>query len=504
MERIPINFTGGNILIYLAAHYNETKKVIRECVQNALDKSAKNIFVLINAKDRFIEVFDNGLGASKEELMLKFDKVGTSIKPTDKLGEKGIGNFAGIGIAKETELITRDTLDPKDTFKVYTIVKPELEGERQAHLYCEEFWAGRITSKAGFEVSAMVRLKKVDEKAFRPATIENIREELLDSFNDVLAKTKTVVQIQRINENGRPSKKETVEARYFRGSRIGIQKVSTRYGPVEFDLYQSQKSIDYPKITILHRNYGFALKNLLFKEQICEDIWIPWSKGYIEGSILVPFCKLTADRLTFEWDEQMSVFIDVLEQFTKSNIEPMVYKLEFEQKGQKYGRISELLGKKFTELFKDRPDLLPEPFRNLTKRDPNVEVDVKGGNALSDQGPDKSPRPEPPIPPKPRSLRPPVPPKHKTLYRGDFWDFVRPGPEEKRSWRSRLSEDNIVEINCLHLDFVRAETMGINKCGEYTFLLICKELAALSCSRSEDFSDVFEQRFMPYWAVNLK
>ena len=94
--------------------YQKVVDVVAEFVSNAWDADAKN--VRIECSEGKIVIADDGLGMSFDDCQEKFLKVGRNRRKTDHtdrspggrpvLGRKGIGKFAGFGIAKEITVAT--------------------------------------------------------------------------------------------------------------------------------------------------------------------------------------------------------------------------------------------------------------------------------------------------------------------------------------------------------------------------------------------------------------
>ena len=185
VSTIPIGFHGGNILLYISQLYSHPTDAIRECVQNAIDKRAKHIRIQIDCLQSTIHVIDDGDGADLGEITAKFNAIGKSLKLADPeaIGEKGIGNLAGIAIAEVFELVTRDTKS-SDPFRIYTLDRDKVRGKPSAELVTEVFPAGIIMKGLGFTPSAVVRLRGVNAMALkRLRDIEAVTRCLADAFS---------------------------------------------------------------------------------------------------------------------------------------------------------------------------------------------------------------------------------------------------------------------------------------------------------------------------------
>ena len=69
---------------------------LREYIQNAIDSGASSIEISLHGSD--IEIVDHGKGMDKESLIAEAFSIGKSFKGKEKIGELGIGMYAGSGI----------------------------------------------------------------------------------------------------------------------------------------------------------------------------------------------------------------------------------------------------------------------------------------------------------------------------------------------------------------------------------------------------------------------
>lgn len=94
--------------------YQKVADVVSEFVSNAWDADAPRVDIQVD-EDR-ITIVDDGVGMSFDECQAKFLTVGRDRRKTEKtdhtqggrpvLGRKGIGKFAGFGIAKQIDVRT--------------------------------------------------------------------------------------------------------------------------------------------------------------------------------------------------------------------------------------------------------------------------------------------------------------------------------------------------------------------------------------------------------------
>lgn len=98
--------------------YSDLPAVIAELIANSLDAQSKNITISIKNKKsnkgvESIEIKDNGLGMSPNEITNRFLYVGKKRRKTHPtqykvIGKKGLGKLSAFGIAEEVEVVTRN------------------------------------------------------------------------------------------------------------------------------------------------------------------------------------------------------------------------------------------------------------------------------------------------------------------------------------------------------------------------------------------------------------
>jgi len=279
---IRAGFHVGNVIGYLAQFYGDAMVVIRECVQNSLDKRAKHIFIDIDQVRRNIKVYDDGRGADFDEISKKLEQIGQSLKLDDPeaVGEKGIGNLAGIAIAHEWQLITRNTQSPADRFRFYSLNRNALKSGSDV-VFHSELWPSKvITNTLQFNPSAMVQLLDVSEIAFKQLkNVEQLEEILLDAFGRLISSRGVELKISyRDSRNKRYDK--IVRPVPFRGAKLDPVKYDTPFGYVEFELYCSPTPLNNPKIFVQHKGVYTIPIFILFKlKQLpldIEEIFFTW------------------------------------------------------------------------------------------------------------------------------------------------------------------------------------------------------------------------------------
>jgi hypothetical protein len=83
---------------------------IREYIQNAMDAKASNVEIRVHERDVIIS--DNGEGMGPDEINTQLFSIGGSTKSPDKIGQFGIGMYAGSGICTTIQVRTKKENQP--------------------------------------------------------------------------------------------------------------------------------------------------------------------------------------------------------------------------------------------------------------------------------------------------------------------------------------------------------------------------------------------------------
>ncbi len=127
---------------------------IREYIQNAIDANANKITIEVQGKD--LKITDDGDGMGLDEINEQLFSIGGSVKPMDKIGQFGIGMYAGSGVCEKISVRTR-----KKGFPIY-VSEIDLKQYRE-EIGLDEY--GRVTERKLFEevMPKIFTLKRLDD-----------------------------------------------------------------------------------------------------------------------------------------------------------------------------------------------------------------------------------------------------------------------------------------------------------------------------------------------------
>jgi hypothetical protein len=496
--------------------------VIREAVQNGLDKRAKNIYIRIDCQRRIICIFDDGDGASYAEIAKKFENIGLSLKLADRdaIGSKGIGNLAGIAIALSWQLFTRDVAAHGDTYLKYSLDREELKKEKGIQVHCEPYPSKTITG-APFVARTMLRLQDVDEISLKQlGDQDTIRRTLTEAFSNKLKSRNVDLRVQYRDFKNKYHD-FVVKPQQYRGAAMEPEKYDTEFGEVEFVFYHSPKPVEKPVLLVQHLGvFSMPLINFFKMRILKKEVEDLFSRGYFEGEIRLGFCQVNAARVAFVPGHELKVFVQAVDSFVTDILRPLVEQLDQDGRAEKHRQIAERLVEKVLGYFRKHPSFLPPTMKSFLPRTDGGEGGVVGPGGFKKTAPPtrKKPEPKPPLPPdafkKQReqskatggTAKKKREPQIRDLGEGLSLTFASPDANEDGFlWHSRLSEEGLIQINNSNTEFLEAEKRGQTKLSEYLSVLLQKELtcASLNPLDARTFGNAFEKNFMVFWRVSL-
>lgn len=512
VELHPVGFHYGNVIKYLAETHGTGFEVIREAVQNALDKGAKNIFVLIDCVKCLIEVFDDGNGASKAELAQKFDKIGLSLKlgQPGMMGQKGIGNLAPFAIGREWQLFTRDILKG-EPLRAYSLASSELSKVSGINVQSEEV-PFKSVKGAPFAATTMLRIVDVASGVLRQLGDKGqIERTLRETFNAKLQGDKISLRVAYRPLKGQPVE-FTVKATKFRGSPLQPVEYETEHGPVTFEFYHSPEPVKDPSILVLHQGvYSLPLSNFFMLKILPPELEPLFTKGYFEGEVRLAFCTINSSRSAFEHNVEQKSFVGAVEQFSAEILKPLIEQFEQTGRQERLKKIAESVLKKMRQFLNKNPSLLPPHLKSrlIKSGAEGQSPEERDSETIVSPDPDRKKA----LPPdafkqqrkktlenKPKTKRPIL-----DVRDGLAIQVVNPEADEGFAWHSRLTEKGIIQLNAMNNEFTEAERRGQTVLHRYMFLLVQKELTCASMTPHEAhiFNSGFEKTFLSFWKASL-
>ena len=298
---MKVGFHTGNIINYLAEKYRRADQVIAELVQNQIDAcddqigGGKSLIVLDLAKN-ILQAWDNGTGASREAMTERVAKIGAKMKSAKQIGEKGIGNLAGIALGGRYRMITRSRdQKPRQSFFELILDRDAVDDQEEVSFHWEEREPGFNFSGEQSGMSTYIDIRAIPSAALamyrrfdNPA--EEIASGIANAFSSKILELGLQIEIRVAKEN-KSIVSSIVRPLEFPG-RQEVVFLDTPAGKVTFSIYLTHSQGKNPIVQVDHEGkFSFPLKNL--------DIWPEISDffgcGHVQGRIRVDFCSLAGD-----------------------------------------------------------------------------------------------------------------------------------------------------------------------------------------------------------------
>lgn len=494
---VKLGYHQGNVALYLAQKYGTLEQVILELVQNLLDKKAQTALIRLNLKRRRLQSWDDGLGASLEEITRRINCVGQRQKGDDDIGEKGIGNLAPLAVGAKYRIITRDATvhNPPPFFEII-LDREAVAGQRDV-----EFAGKHLPVSWGFKdryagMSSYIDVQDIDGAHIRRlAKIPNLLDEIVDTiaqtFPGRIRDSGIKIRIEVVDEKGVPVEK-IVHPIEFPGRREEFL-IETPRGTVSFEVYLTVTQVKNPRVLVDHQGkYSFPLSNL-------RDVWPAVSHffgcGYVQGRIRVDFCTIDPDRTNFEVNEGLEAFQDAVLQFVVDYGEPWLERLKEQREEDRLMEVAERVIRNLeSDIFQD-PELVPEFFKkpDRTPEPPPTQTRKK----VRKKAEVPSIRRAEPKARKPRAYK---------VQSSQLRIVFKEGDETHGNlWRARLGsggdEARAIVINLTHRDMIDAEQHGNVALQQYIGFLVATRLAGLMAPNQAQvpgFIDVAESWMLPY------
>ncbi len=511
----------GNIILIIARLYAKVEQVINELAQNQIDAKATKSIIIVNLKSRRISTSDNGKGASIPEMEERISKIGSRLKDIGDSGEKGLGNLSPIGIAHKYSMVThkKGTTDP--FFKI-SMNRDMVEGKKDVDFECETLPKGFKFREKGWTTG--VSVANIEKTALRDLIrmqnpLEYICDTIAAAYGKKIEKSGIQITVRVKDIQGNESEKVVVPQK-FQGRRESID-ITTKYGPITFEMYLTNTKQKKPQILIDHQGrFSFPFRNM-------SDLWSLLSKelgtGYMQGIIHVGFCTLSADRTSFVFDDEYDKLSDAVIEFTEKYAVPWLNRLKKMKGHDLFEQIGRNVLSAADEMLKDHPELLNEIFKASVSDGHSDTDDMEHEATKIRTRKKRKPHDVPPLlePEEVKIVTPKKKRKKKEkrlLHTGVSSDTgtkrnalkgqsglqlldKEGGNVGPRAWIGTEGEEKgKIVMNISHQDYCEAEYQGKAALNTYMTLIIMRILSTpfIPDNRKKIFEEEFEGVFMQY------
>lgn len=262
-QKIPFNFTYFAMKLLGKNLYSNPWTAVSEIVANGIDAGAKNVYVLIDMRNKekaVVEIFDDGTGMSFEDLSEKYTligrnkRLGSDNREGKTLGRKGIGKLAALYLSPRYHLYTK-TENGKSAWCVNTQIIndsdiPALVGT----IYDTEI----LISKAKWnelKTGTMIHLSDVDLRKIGRERLKSLPLMLADYYLDnVISSTVSVCVIEENNDEivfSPISKKVNFDTMFGIFDNTGLGYKDRLQPKVYITKDTVYKEVDFPRDTVV-------------------------------------------------------------------------------------------------------------------------------------------------------------------------------------------------------------------------------------------------------------
>jgi hypothetical protein len=246
---MPIGFHQGNAILFLASHYGELDRVIKEVVQNSLDAKSLQSVIVIDLQRKKFSSYDWGEGSSREGFQQRFAMIAQCQKGAGDIGQKGIGNLAALAVGRIYRIITRDqTEKPPGRYFELKLDRQLVEDQPEVEFEGEEKDEGFVLRYNGTPCSTFLQVRDLNQSAIRDASqphfLTDLADDLGSAYRAKLRATKAKITIILIDKEGVESRVEVMPLDY--PGRREIVTIDTPKGPVTFEMYMTFNRVKKP------------------------------------------------------------------------------------------------------------------------------------------------------------------------------------------------------------------------------------------------------------------
>lgn len=309
--RAKLAFHQGETLMRLSSTYGNLHKTVLEMIQNAIDASAKRVYVKLDLDKREAIVVDDGEGVTPEKFHEALRCVGQSVKPkTGSLGRFGLGLISPLGKVKSFQVLSipRGSMRGNQWLFEPTKIKAMAEHVTIPVTPIDRlpFFASPWTDTVGWRT--MMRLVGItSDKVMTIINPEDLENDILGAFGQAMRIKGTVCKIDIIE--GGKTKKLTIKPRDYAGTPFEVVSLhGDDIGEVTFTLYRakSRNGKRQGEVSLRQADDTFLLTWKHFVRQVRGHDWYNVSpvfealgSGYFEGVISAKKIELDPGRTKF-------------------------------------------------------------------------------------------------------------------------------------------------------------------------------------------------------------
>jgi len=517
---VPVGFHDSAIIMLIAEIYGTLPKVIGEIVQNSLDANASKALIVLDMERAKLNSWDDGEGTTQQELRDRLGAIGKGFKRgKGKVGEKNLGNLAGIGAGSEYTLTSRPRIeDPQAGFFTLFLNRKYVRDNADVSFVIEERPAQFKFGKDLQWATTAVSIKKIERSMLQSlarskSPIEAICDLIEERFRNEIRKSGIQIKVCVINPDG-SRQERLVKPPEYPGSHQPIE-IQTSCGPVLFDMFLTRTKQPKPSILVSHQTrISFPLKGM---EGVWSSVSEVFGSGYFQGTIVEHFCEITGDKDDLIFNDQREVFIQALLKFVQEYGLPWLGRLAEERGFEEFEGVAQRVLSSVERVLEEHGDLdiLGEIFGGAVSKG---HVDSEGGSpagkATTRRIRKRKKPSEVPVLDPAKAEQPPRKPRERKMFHkatsSDSGTSRRSVPGQKglvlhagegTGYRAKVGtegdEKGKLVINIAHPDYGRWQRKGKSALDTYVRTLVQGILAM--ALMPEGRAEVFWEEYQETW-----
>ncbi len=321
----------GNMVCLAADQYPGISKTLQEMAQNAIDAQAKHVGIIVDRKEGFIAVCDDGTGITPEKFAQALLTVGQTVKnrAPGVLGRFGLGLVSPI--TKCTEMVVMSQPDPDGATYRWTFREKEIRPQRDVSIPMDQDLTALPALGKPFSTLAK-EVKKADNEpdviwrtmvfmngvtkdrvigALDPA---DLREQIQTRLGKGMKARGTTILVM-VREHSGAIKTERIDPRVYTG--VKLEPYTTRdadAGTVTFELYRALRGASGERrgvVSFAEADAADAVPWLDFRQQTssvaADDPTLTHAlqalgSGYFEGVITATGIDMEYQRNKFVYN----------------------------------------------------------------------------------------------------------------------------------------------------------------------------------------------------------
>ncbi|HSX06711.1 MAG TPA: ATP-binding protein [Candidatus Saccharimonadia bacterium] len=403
----------GQALFRLANEYPTLTLTVVETVQNAIDASARTVYVGIDTQRRLVVTLDDGDGVTEDRFQEALDSVCQGVKRAGSLGRFGLGLISPLNKCDRFIFASQpDTPTGKrGNANVWTFIGAEIKAQQyDVDVPYEERRTlpeipRQFVESASRHYAAwrtMVRIEGVTtDRVISTVDLDDL-EHLIRSKLEIGMRDKgTTVHLVKLGAGSELLDKRDIDPEDYTGEPLEVVRhTGEACGPVTFELYRARKTGGQRRGQVRIMRTGdnspitwreFYTQALGSKKlQHVKEAFDALGSGYFEGMVYAENIELESRRTVFQLGEALDgLYVAIYAWYL--NRGKALYEDEHEaRREQRYQELGERSLAKFMERFATNPTfaamahrlmgILPEGVTDLPGSPPENKSGERSGN----------------------------------------------------------------------------------------------------------------------------